>query len=87
MLINGADLMMNEVKFKEVLEFCGHELTTLVCPQFAWVCAVDASNKTAVCVGEVVFSFYEFHDARSRVAAYKGNEVVDVPDALCPHLS
>ena len=30
-LINGADLMMNEVKFKEVLEFCGHEFTALVC--------------------------------------------------------
>ena len=26
---------------------------------------------------EVVFAFYKFHDASSRVAAYKGNEVVE----------
>ena len=31
MLINSADLMVNEMKFKEVLEFCGHKLTALVC--------------------------------------------------------
>ena len=86
-LINSADLMVNEMKFKEVLEFCGHELAALVCAQFAWVCTVDASNETAVCVDEVVFAFYKFHDASSRVAAYKGNEVVDVSDALCAHLS
>ena len=30
-LVNGADLMMNEVKFEEVLEFCGHEFAALVC--------------------------------------------------------
>jgi hypothetical protein len=28
--VNCADLMMNKVKFKEVLEFCGHEFATLV---------------------------------------------------------
>jgi hypothetical protein len=30
-LVDGADLMMNEVKFEEVLEFCGHEFAALVC--------------------------------------------------------
>ena len=86
-LINSADLMVNEMKFKEVLEFCGHELTALVCAQFAWVCTVDASNEAAVCVDEVVFAFDKFDDTSSRIAAYEGYEVVDVSDTLCAHLS
>jgi hypothetical protein len=51
------------------------------------VCAIYASNEAAVCVDEVIFAFYEFHNARSRVAADKGDEVVDVSDALYAHLA
>ena len=47
------------------------------------MCAVDTSDEAAVCVDEMIFAFYEFHNASSRVAANKGDEVVDVSYALC----
>jgi hypothetical protein len=51
------------------------------------VCAINAGDKAAICVDKVIFAFYKFHNTSSRVAADKGDEVIDVPDALYAHLA
>ena len=85
--IDGTDLMVDEVEFEELLEFCRHELAAFVRSKPTRVSSVYASDESTVCVNEVILPFHEFNDACARVTTHERYVIVYVSNALCAHFS